>query len=220
MAEHDEPPLSESQLEDRRLAGEALRKKQLRLEPTRDEKQALRRVQKEKEARDRDRHYQTVPKKDYQRLSGRQPKVLNEQAERYSLPLRGDTVNLYAVLKSFHDLLAQYGDRLVSDDAELLDPDQVSPALERLREEKWKLARLDRLERESELVAREQVHQLLTRGANLLRAAGELLQRQFGPDALEVLNDALDAFSREIADLATPRPSEGGTVSAPINEEG
>lgn len=218
MAKHaeqppPEPPLSEQQAEDRRLAAEALKAKAAGKKPTGEQKAALRRVQNEREARDRERHYRTMPKRDYCRLSGRQPKVVNEQADRYGLALRGDTIDLYQVLKGFHDLLAKYSARLVDEDDELLDPEQTSPALERLREEKWKLARLDRLEREQQLVPREQIHELLGRGANLLRQAGERLQRQFGSDALEILNGALDAFSREIEQL-TPAPANP-EVTAP-----
>ncbi len=78
----------------------------------------------------------------------------------------------------------------------------TSPALERFREERAKLARLDRLEREGQLLPRDRVHDGLARIATIIRMAGDALQRQFGPDALELLNDALDDAQREITALA------------------
>src|SRR5512138_657899 len=52
-----------------------------------------------------------------------------------------------------------------------------SPALERYRDEKAKLARLDRLERERELVKVDDIHDALSAVSNLLRGCGEQLRR-------------------------------------------
>lgn len=86
-----------------------------------------------------------------------------------------------------------------SDPDPLLAADTDSPALERYREERSQLARLDRLEREKTLLPRGDVHDGLSRLAHILRQAGETLQRQFGAEAAAVLNEALDDAGREIA---------------------
>lgn len=71
-----------------------------------------------------------------------------------------------------------------------------SPALERYREERAKLARLDRLERERQLIRRDAVHEMLGQFASIMRGAGEILQRQFGSDALTILEEALGDVER------------------------
>ena len=73
-----------------------------------------------------------------------------------------------------------------------------SPSVELYRAERAKLARLERLEREQVLTRIEDVNETLTRILSVIRGAGELLQRQFGPEAHAVLDDAIDALIREI----------------------
>lgn len=83
-----------------------------------------------------------------------------------------------------------------ADDPELSGGD--SPALERYRDEKAKLARLDRLEREGVLVRADSIHDHLMSIAALIRSAGEQLRRQFGNDALAILSESLDESDRII----------------------
>jgi phage terminase Nu1 subunit (DNA packaging protein) len=78
----------------------------------------------------------------------------------------------------------------------LLVGGERSDALERYRDERAKLARLDRLERERQLIPRDEIHGLLAEVAGLLRAAGDRLQKQFGRDAQDVLDNALDDVDR------------------------
>jgi hypothetical protein len=100
-----------------------------------------------------------------------------------------------------------------------------SPALERYRDERAKLARLDRLERERQLLRRDAVHELLARMAGILRGTGEVFQRQFGPDALSILNEAVDEFDSAIEEFCAGSsddlygPTEGrGEVVQPTGE--
>lgn len=60
------------------------------------------------------------------------------------------------------------------------------------------MARLDRLEREGGLVPRDSSREALGRIAVIIRGAGEALQRQFGPEAADVLFEAMDDAEREI----------------------
>lgn len=85
-------------------------------------------------------------------------------------------------------------------------PYLASPALERYREERAAMARLDRLEREGQLVARGDVREGLGRVAAIIRAAGDGLLQQFGPEAVELLNESLSDAEREIERLFSDEP--------------
>jgi hypothetical protein len=104
-------------------------------------------------------------------MSGRQTKVMNEQADRYGTPFGGVFIDLTKVVKAWHDFLAENAQRLARDPDELMQGGPgSSPALERYREERAALAKLDRLERERRLLPRDKVRQSL--GHDRRRAAG------------------------------------------------
>jgi hypothetical protein len=182
---------------DRELVARAYRKLIDKQELTAQERAALNRHEKEKEERTRWQYYGSIPQKHWRQMSGRQTKVINEQARRYGIPFGGATINLPAVVRAFHDFLADNAQKLAREDDPLLDG-APTPALERYREERAALARLDRLEREGKLVDRDDVRQSLGRIAGLIRAAGETLERQFGKAAADILSEALDDAAREI----------------------
>lgn len=75
-----------------------------------------------------------------------------------------------------------------------------SPGLERFRMARAKIAELDLQERELFLIPRDKVHDGLGRLATILRGAGESLQRQFGKEAQDIIDEALGDFDRERAD--------------------
>jgi hypothetical protein len=182
---------------DRKLAAESYRKVLAGQELTVREQTALKRFEKEKEERLRWQYYASIPQKHWREMSGRQSKVINEQALRYGIPFGGATVSLPAVVRSIHDFLADNAQKLARDDDELMQG-SGSPALERYREERAAIARLDRLEREGHLVPRDEVREALGRIASILRGAGDTLQRQFGQAAADILLEALDDAGREI----------------------
>jgi hypothetical protein len=146
-------------------------------------------------------------------MSGRQTKVINEQAERYGIPFGGRTIDLTKVVRALHNFLAVNAAKLASDD-DLMQGDPSSPALERYREERALLARLDRLERERVLVQRDQVREGLGRITSIIRTAGDTLQRQFGPGAGEILYESLNNAEREIERLF----GNGDVRAEPTNE--
>jgi hypothetical protein len=162
---------------DKELAQKAVRKVMEGERPTAKEAAALRRHEAEQEEVRRWQYYEAIPQKHWWEMSGRQTKVVNEQAERYGIPFE--------------------------EDDPLLNSDVASPALERYREERAAMARLDRLEREGQLVARGDAREGLGRVAAILRAAGDGLLQQFGRDAVELLNEALTDAEREIERLST-----------------
>jgi hypothetical protein len=182
---------------DRRLATEAYRKVLSGRELTVREQTALKRFEKEKEERLRWQYYASIPQKHWRDMSGRQAKIINEQALRYDIPFGGATVNLPAVVRALHDFLADNAHKLASDD-DVLMQGNGSPALERYREERAAIARLDRLEREGQLLPRDEVREALGRIAAIVRGAGDTLQRQFGQAAADILLEALDDAGREI----------------------
>lgn len=164
---------------------------------SREERTAVERHEKRKEERLRWQYYDAIPQKHWRQMSGRQAKVINEQAVRYGIPFDGATVSLPAVVKALHDFLAENKHKLARDDDDLMSG-PASPALERYREERAALARLVRLEREGELLPRDLVRQSLSKTASIIRIAGETLQKQFGDSAAEVLYEAIGDAEAEI----------------------
>jgi hypothetical protein len=142
-------------------------------------------------------------------MSGRQAKVLKEQSDLYGLPFGGPTINLGQLAKALHDFLAVHARRLTSrtESGDPLLGDSSSPALEQYRRERAVLARLDRLEREEQLLPRDETHDALSRISVILRRSLETIERQHGAAAADVLRQALDEADREILQfLAPPRP--------------
>jgi hypothetical protein len=197
----DETPKTEPQgaaaRVDSPLVARAYRKLMDRKDLSREERAALKRHESEKEERLRWQYYASIPKKHWKVMSGRQSKVIDEQAARYELPFGGAVVNLPALVRTLHNFLAVNALKLTKDDDPLLQGGPSSPALERYREERAQLARMDRLEREGALLPRTEVREFLGRVAAILRGAGETLERQFGPGALDILFEALDDAQRE-----------------------
>ena len=119
------------------------------------------------------------------------------------------------MVKALHVFLADNAPKLAREDDELLQGSN-SPALERYREERALLARLDRLERERRLLPRDEVREALGRIAAILRGAGDALQRQFGTAAVQILHEALDDAQREIASsLGEPEEDRGDAPDPP-----
>lgn len=174
---------------------------------TAEEKAAVKRHEKGKEERLRWQYYGAIPQKHWRQMSGRQAKVINEQAVRYGIPFDGATVSLPAVVLALHDFLADNKHKLAREDDDLM-VGPTSPALERYREERAAMARMTRLEREGELLPRDMVRQSLSKTATILRNAGELLQKQFGQGAADMLYEALGDAEAEIVRFFTQRGSE------------
>ena len=195
-----EAPSDVSSRLDKELAAQAYKKVMAGQELTAKERAALKRFEKAKEEKLRWQYYAAIPQKHWREMSGRQAKILNEQAALYRIPFGGAIVNLPDVVKALHDFLADNYKKLAEED-DLLRGDAASPALERYREERAALARLDRLERERQLLPRDDVRQGLARVATMLRGMGDALQRQFGVAAVELLEETLDDAQHEIERL-------------------
>ena len=198
MAYHAE----QEQIEQR--AAEALRKQKAGQKPSPGELSALTKLRGMREEEERWRYYQTVPKKHYVRMSGRQHKILDEQAVRYGIPLMGAVVDLPKVITWLHDFLAENGPlliRTVGQENLLAGDVQDSPALEKLREVTFRLKQLELEEKKRNLLRRDQIHEGFSSFAARIRSCGDQLQKKFGPDALEVLNAALEGGEQDILAL-------------------
>ena len=198
---------------DREVLAAAVRKTKSGEKLTAAEKAALNRFRQSSEEADRWRYYATIPKKHWVKLSGRQHKVLDEQAGRYGIPILGSLIDLAAVARWLHDFLARNATKLRPEDDGLLQGD--SDWAEKYRKERALLLRLARREREGTLVGRDKSRQCWARVSGVIRRAGETLQRQFGSAALRILNRALEDATREVdavfSDGAQPdRPNDGG----------
>ena len=200
------PRLGVAERLEKETATRAYRKVMAGESVTAEERSALKRYEKQQEEERRWQYYESIPQKHWREMSGRQTKVLHEQAEKYGIPFGEKAINLPRVVRSLHDFLAANARRLSEDD-DLLDAAISSPALERYREERVILAKLDRLEREGQLIPRDEIRLGLGQIAAILRTAGEMLQRQFGNDAVEILNDGLEEAERCISKICDREPS-------------
>jgi hypothetical protein len=148
-------------------------------------------------------------------MSGRQYKILYEQSVRYGIPVGQAIISLPRVAHALHDFLAIHGRKLLALEPDpMLVGDESTPALERYRDEKAKMARLDRLEREGKLLRRDDVHESFGLISTILRRVGISLLEQFGAGAAKIIDDALENSQREIdRRFGTPAFSAGSTES-------
>lgn len=186
------------------LVGEAL---------TGAESRALRRWEKLERERVAWEVYAAVPKKHYREMSGRQDKVINQQAERYGLSaLLGPTVDLRRLLPQLHDFLAKHWHRFeeeIEADSIMTGGAANSPAMERYRQFKGDLASLEVEERQGSLLPRAEVREGLLVIAGVIRTAGEHLEREYGVGARAVLDGALDDAEAKIRRLVAAGSENG-----------
>ena len=89
-----------------------------------------------------------------------------------------------------------------------------SPALERYRDEKWKIAKIGRLELEGQVIPREQVHEMLARVANVYRGLLEDLEKEFGRGPADRVHEALSEAEREEEHWFAEQPARIAGASA------
>lgn len=141
-----------------------------------------------------------LPKGIYCKLSGRQQKVVDEQAVRYGLAIDGSKIDLYQVLKKFHDILAEWGPTINE-----LQGAEGSLRTEKLRREiellerRSKSIELDIKNKQDEFIDRNTLRVRMEWLANKLRTVSERLGKRFGADAQVLLNHALSQIEEELA---------------------
>jgi hypothetical protein len=117
------------------------------------ESAALKRVERAEEDKLRQKFYASIPKKDYTVMSGRQRKVLLEQAARYGMPIGGETISLPDLARWLHDFLAKNSHRLLGDPK----TDAAEEATIRSRNASARLMEMEYAQKIGKLIEREDV---------------------------------------------------------------
>ena len=144
--------------------------------------------------------YAALPTQLWQKSSGCRRQQIDEQGQTYGLPIAGKTINLPALARALHRFIAEHWTslRAAKDDGVGAPAEPASPELERWRRARADMAELDLEQRRGDLVDRREFQALLLRTAHILRGLGESLQRQYGPDAQGLLDEAIDDVEREV----------------------
>ena len=154
-----------------------------------------------------DAHQVNIPRSEYATNVQRSVRKLTNDAQRFGIPTRGpEEIDVYEVCRWFHDLLDKSGERLT----------EQSP-LERLREEQAKLAQYKRRQTEYDLVSRTLVAEALTKISLLLKSLGHAMQKHFGEDAHEMVQDAVEDMKRAVDALFSESESHSVIVDAGRN---
>lgn len=180
------------------------------------------------EESNRRQYYRTVPQKHYREMSGRQAKVLIEQSARYGIPFGGAAIDLFEVLRKFHDLLAKYSHVFGAEDDALLSGGGDSPNLERLRLASACLKEMDLEERRGTHVPLAEISPELMRLAGNIKLACEDVRRQWGNEPADRIMDAVEetrqGWLKAVGDRDTQRENEitvergGGDSVAPPSQ--
>lgn len=177
-----------SAVADNRLAAQAAKKIAEGKKPTPEEQRALRRVERSREEATRWEYYASIPHAHWRAMSGRQSKVINEQAQRHGIPFDGAKVNLAAVVKAFHDFLARNRDKLERPDETPVEHELKAEQLRKLRREN------DRAEGRTVDVDEEREDLELL--ATIIRELGEDLQKTYGREVGLRFAEALEEWDR------------------------
>ena len=81
------------------------------------------------------------------------------------------------------------------------DPSVKSSARENLYEEQYRIAKMRRLEMSKRLISTRKVQESLGHLQTMLRELGEQFKRTGATKPLDLLNETLDRFAREVTDL-------------------
>ena len=190
-------PITASEVDFRRMVAAARRKISKGLTLTNQESAAVKKFDKDQEEGARWKYYATIPKKHWEKMSGRHRGQITEQADRYDIPFGGPVIDLTKVVPALFDFFAANALKLAKPDDPLMAGGD-SPMLEKYREEQYLMAKLKRGEMERTLIPRDEARVAQGRIASIIRNCGEVLQRQFGPAALDILNEALDDAEAEV----------------------
>lgn len=151
-----------------------------------------------REDEERWRIYRSIPQKHIREMTGRQTKQLNEQADRYGLPFGGPFIDLTRLLPALMDFLAVHGRKIRRADDPEAEPSAKAMLELEFKQERIATTRLARLEKERELIPREEMREFHIEVAGVLSSAGDMLARQFGSEAQQILNDVLTELEAKV----------------------
>lgn len=159
----------------------------------------VRRFERELEHQRRWRLYRSVPKRDFLRLVDRQSKIVTDWAKLYQAPVLGPQVDLEEFFRWFGARVAGRLSRIFSEQLTLEDESR------QLKLERERFA----FERErNEWIPRSDVHELLATVAGRWRRVQEQLQRRFGREAHEMVDEMLEGTIRELESGLANEPEE------------
>ncbi len=144
-----------------------------------------------------DRLLSRVPKGIYVAISGRQVKTLQEQADTYKLPLKGERIDFRSLAKAFHDFLAENA-QLLSASPEKLEKAQLETKLMRY---KVRDAEFEQAQRENKYIDRAEVSAVLGKLCFWLRGLGERLGRRHGPEIQRSINEQIEQVANDLEGL-------------------
>jgi len=130
----------------------------------------------------------------YQALSGRQRTQVNRQGEKHGIPIEGATVDLYAVIKAFHDFLSANGKTL--GDIEDLKKEKMRLEISTLSK-KEKMLENDMKSKDADYVVRAEVRGRLQWLSQRLQKLGEVIGNE-SADMQSRVNDFLEELAEEI----------------------
>jgi hypothetical protein len=134
------------------------------------------REQKQREEELRWAYYRSIPVRHYTEMAGRGRQVILRQADMYDLPLRGPHIDLPAVVRAFHDFLAENWRKLAPKETALREP------LDRLRDEKARIAEIERRKLEADLVPRKTVDSEMAERISYVREGLLGMAKRLGPE--------------------------------------
>lgn len=148
-----------------------------------------------------------IPKGRWREWSGRQTKILHNHADLYGVPVRDKTVNLRVVVRWLHDWLSANANELQALQLHGAEGKTGTLRGEKLEQQIILLKQQNRLleqelaEKLGRVIPAEKMHRILTNAAKPLRAAGDRLYKRFGPEAGDILNQALGDFGNNLTQL-------------------
>jgi hypothetical protein len=189
----------------RSAAAKRREKKQL----NRAEAAVVRKAQAHQEERDRWKFYQSIPQKHWVQMSGRQAKVLREQAELYGIGFADAVIDLPRVVRQIHDFFAKHFRRFMQPmDA---TEEAVQGCSQSVKDEyvrtQIELNRLKIAQHKRELVPLEEFRLHMVRLGAKLNGGAERIQRcDSGSEAHAVLMELLDEFDADLVAAAAAGP--------------
>lgn len=152
-----------------------------------------------------DGYLHNCPRGQYEQISGKQLKLLNDAAGTYGLPVgSGSDVDIVEVIRWFHSWLVEWGPRikknqLINEESAANEKEKEKLELRRMAAQIAKLE-LEVARRQSDNIPIEAVRKPLSWLAGELRKLGERLGKRFGPEAQVAMNEALARIEASLAD--------------------
>lgn len=136
-------------------------------------------------------------KQTYAQMAGRTRPAVETHGKKYGIPLDGTKVDLYRIIKAFHDFLDK--NKKILDDAEdvgILAAEKARMEIAQVRR-KAELLDLEVLERKRKVVDRNEVISKLVWVSEKLRSLGERLGKIYGQEAQLAVNEYLEEMALE-----------------------